>query len=336
MGDHRYGRMASARWLAVTAAVTLIALAGCTFPHLVTFPFRRSPNPSVTAPPAGGLLLWLEGDTSLVLDGAGRVARWNDVRGPGRAVVPLFGFSGTSVTTTFATPSGPRRRVGLRCAAEPVRCAYAGDLRIRPPPFNLTGTPYSILAVVVRRPGPRLNNYFLMSFGSGCQVRFGGTGCTANTVLHLGWLWDSTIRHSHYDFDVNSFVLRPSEEPTLIVAQSGPRGGMDVASLGAAYCSFRLQQPSRSRAAERRGQQPTADRRHALFRWRPGCAGLVLHRRYLCAPDLQPRALAHRARTGFGLSSQQIRAALSLPQRSGFGVRRMRRIIASCYGSSDA
>ena len=233
-GDHRCFRMAASPRLAVIAAAALIALAGCTLPHLIVFPFRLTANPSVIAPPAGGLLLWLEGDTSLVLDGTGRVARWNDVRGAGRAVVPLFGFSGAPVTTTFATPSGSRRRVGLRCAAAPGRCAYAGDLRIRPPPFNLTGTPYSILAVVVRRPGPRLNNYFLMSFGSGCQVRFGGTGCTANTVFHLGWLLDSVIRHSHYDFDVDSFVLRPAEEPTLIVAQSGPRGGMDVASLGAA------------------------------------------------------------------------------------------------------
>jgi hypothetical protein len=57
----------------------------------------------------------------------------------------------------------------------------------------------------------------------------GGTGCTANTVLHLGWWWDSIIRYSHYDFDVDSFV----EEPVLIVAQSGPRRGMDVASLDA-------------------------------------------------------------------------------------------------------
>ena len=51
------------------------------------------------------------------------------------------------------------------------------------------------------------------------------------------WLvWDSIIRHSHYDFDVDSFVLRPAEEPVLIVPQSGPRGGMDVAGLGAFAC----------------------------------------------------------------------------------------------------
>ena len=187
-------------------------------------------------PPSRGLLLWLEGDGSLVLDGAGRVARWNDLLfGRDRAVMPLFGFRGTPVTRTFATPDGPRQHVGLRCAAETGRCAYTPrDFGPRPPPLNLTGVPYSILAVVVRRPGPRFDNYFLMTSGTGCQSAFGGTGCTANTVLHLGWLWDSLIRHSHYDFDVNSFVLRPAEEPTLIVAQSGPRGGMDVASLGAA------------------------------------------------------------------------------------------------------
>jgi hypothetical protein len=168
-------------------------------------------------------------------DGAGRVARWNDGRGRDRAAVPLLGFRGMPVTATFATPFGPRPHVGVRCAADGGRCAYAArDFRPGAPPLNLTGIPYSILAVVVRRPGPRFNNYFLMTSGTGCQVDFGGTGCTAGTVLHLGWLFDSVIRHSHYDFDVDSFVLRPAEEPTLIVAQSGPRGGMDVASLGAA------------------------------------------------------------------------------------------------------
>ena len=94
--DHRYRRMASARWLAVTAAVVLIALAGCAFPHLVTFPFRHPPIPEWPFPPSRGLLLWLEGDGSFVLDGAGRVARWNDrLFGRNRAVMPLLGFRGT-------------------------------------------------------------------------------------------------------------------------------------------------------------------------------------------------------------------------------------------------
>jgi hypothetical protein len=226
--------MTSALWLAVTAALILIALAGC-IRHLVTGPFRHPPDPSVALPPRSGLMLWLEGDGSFVLDGTGRVARWNDLLfGRNRAVMPLFGFRGTPVTRTFATPDGPRQHVGLRCAADAGRCAYAPrDFGPSPPPLNLTGVPYSILAVVVRRPGPRFDNYFLMTSGTGCQVAFGGTGCTANTVLHLGWWWDSTIRHSHYDFDVDSFMLWPAEEPVLVVAQSGPRGGMDVASLGA-------------------------------------------------------------------------------------------------------
>jgi len=216
--------------------MALIALAGCTLPRLVTFPFRLTPDERAATPPNRGLMLWLEGDGSMEFDGAGRVVRWNDMlRGRNRAVLPMLGFRGRPVTTTFATPYGPRQHVGLRCAAEAGRCAYTPrDFTPSPPPLNLTGVPYSILAVVVRGPGPRLNNYFLMTSGTGCNIDFGGTGCTANSVLHLGWLWDGTIRHSHYDFDIDSLALRPAEEPTLIVAQSGPRGGMDVASLGAA------------------------------------------------------------------------------------------------------
>jgi len=235
--------MAPAPWRAVIAALALSALAGCALPlpHLVTFPFRSTPDERAATPPNRGLLLWLEGDQQMDLDSAGRVAQWNDMlRGRNRAVLPMFGFSGTPVTRTFTTPYGPRQHVGLRCAADAGRCAYTPrDVTPRPPPLNLTGTAYSILAVVVRRPGPRFDNYFVMSSGTGCT--FHGTGCTANTVLHLGWVWDTKIRHGHYDFDVDSSALRPwpAEAPTLIVAQSGPRG-MDVASLiaGTAHSGF--------------------------------------------------------------------------------------------------
>jgi hypothetical protein len=103
-GDHRFGRMTSAPWLAVTAAVTLIALAGCGLVHEVTGPFRHPPIPEWPCPQKR-LMLWLEGGGSLV----------------------------------------------------------------------------------VRRPGPRFDNYFQMTCGTGSQIGAGGTGCTANTVLHLGW-----------------------------------------------------------------------------------------------------------------------------------------------------
>jgi hypothetical protein len=102
------------------------------------------------------------------------------------------------------------------------------------PTLTLAATPYSILALEVRRPDPRSDNYFLMTTGAGCQAAFGGTGCTANSVLHLGWTLDTLMRHGHYDFDVTSLVARRVEEPVLVVAQSGPRGGLDVASLGVA------------------------------------------------------------------------------------------------------
>lgn len=231
--DPRCGRRKAAPALAAAAAA-LVALAGCALPHLITFPFGATPAANAIAPPANGLLLWLEGDGSLVLNAAGRVARWNDRRGGGRAALAQFGFMGSPVTMTFATPSGPRPHTGLRCAADSGRCAYwARDLRPGVPPLTLTATPYSILALVVRRPGPRYNNYFLMTTGTGCQAAFGGTGCTGGTVLHLGWFYDSLNYHGQYDYDVESFVLRPSEQPVLIVAQSGPRGGLDVASLGA-------------------------------------------------------------------------------------------------------
>ncbi|WP_156936903.1 hypothetical protein [Bradyrhizobium sp. WSM2254] len=213
-GDHRCGRTTVASWLAAAAA--LVALAGCALPHLITFPFRQpAPAANAGAPPSGGLLLWLEGDGSLALDGAGRVARWNDMRGGDRAALAQLGFEGSPVTMTFTTPTGPRSHAGVRCAADSGRCAYwARDFRAGVPPLSLTGIPYSILAVVVRRPGPRLNNYFLMTSGTGCQAAFGGTGCTGGTVLHLGWLFDSVIRHSHYDFDVDSFATIPAEEPS--------------------------------------------------------------------------------------------------------------------------
>jgi len=55
--------------------MALIALAGCTLPHLVTFPFRLTPDERAATPPNRGLMLWLEGDGSMELDGAGRVAR---------------------------------------------------------------------------------------------------------------------------------------------------------------------------------------------------------------------------------------------------------------------
>lgn len=232
--DHRCGRRTPTPWLAAAAA--LIALAGCTLPlpHFITFPFAATPAANTSAPPLGGLLLWLEGDGSLVLDAVGRVARWNDMRGSTRAALPQLGFKGSPVTTTFTTPSGSRSHTGLRCAAGSGRCAYwARDFRPGVPPLTLTSTPYSILALVVERSGSPIDNYFLMTTGTGCQAAFGGTGCAANSVLHLGWTTDNLMRHGHYDFDVTSLVAKRVEVPILIVAQSGPRGGLDVASLGA-------------------------------------------------------------------------------------------------------
>ncbi|MDH2403462.1 hypothetical protein QCM77_26430 [Bradyrhizobium sp. SSUT18] len=82
-----------APWLVTAAA--LIAIAGCTLPHLVTFPLGATPAANAGAPPLPGLLLWLEGDGSLALDAAGRVARWNDVRGSVRAALAQLDFKGS-------------------------------------------------------------------------------------------------------------------------------------------------------------------------------------------------------------------------------------------------
>src|SRR4030095_8071778 len=117
VGDRRCADVARGRWLAASAAVALTALAACALPHATVFPFRFTADPRVGAPPMRGLLLWLGGDDSLVRDRSGRGARWADARGQDRAVVQHSGFTGTRVSATFATPSGPVRHMGLRCAA---------------------------------------------------------------------------------------------------------------------------------------------------------------------------------------------------------------------------
>ncbi len=157
-------------------------------------------------PPDRGLELWLEGEM-LTPDGSGRVPRWPDMRGTreARAWVQRNGsvMDGTVATATVRNPAGQSRVVrGLRCASSP-RCSYALAVAAGGPPRRdvLTGRPYAILAVV-RRAGSRGDNYVVMTDGTGCAPLAGGTGCTGNTALHLGWSGNETLRLGQYDNDV--------------------------------------------------------------------------------------------------------------------------------------
>ena len=222
-----------ARASCVLAAALL--LSGCTLIHAVRQPPHFAATPASTgSPPVSGLLLWLEGASSIETDSAGRVTRWRDGLVGARVAVPQFGFSGTVITATIPTPNGPNTVSGLHCANTPSRCAYAiREANSARPPVSLGETSYSIFAVV-RRVNDRRDNYFVMTSGSGCQVWAGGTGCAANSALHLGWIASESIRHGHYDNDVDLGPMSRRGATTfpvsLIVAQSGPMF-MDVALL---------------------------------------------------------------------------------------------------------
>jgi hypothetical protein len=196
------------RLLNALVCLGLAAMPACGWPlgPRPTRPFFTDFRPfNDPRPPQEGLVLWIEGD-ALTGDPTGRVAAWPDMRpstGGLRAWRAADGTiqAGTIVATTLRTPVGLSRSArALRCATGP-RCSYtlndaAGAIRRD----LLTGRPYAILAVV-RRAGARGDNYVVMTEGLGCIPSAGGTGCTTNTALHLGWSGERTLRLGHYDND---------------------------------------------------------------------------------------------------------------------------------------
>ena len=208
----------------------LVLSASCVLSHHARLvgPFTALPPGSL--PPQPGLFLWLEGNApgggSLLVTGlhTSGVTSWSDVRG-GAGIV-RFSLEGVRVTVPVTTPAGVSfSAFALHCGdpGDPaVRCSYVSPVA----PGALDGTPYTVLAVV-RRQSSRGDNYFLMTEGHGCNPAFGGTGCDADSALHLGWSGDDTLRLGQYDHDV---VLAPVPTFTtpaplsLIFASSGPSG----------------------------------------------------------------------------------------------------------------
>lgn len=220
------------RGFSILVAAIFVSGSSCSLQHAYyPYPlhFRAAPDPSVGEPPAEGLLLWLEGDRStLATNSAGAVVSWRDQRGNGRALVPLFGSTGRLVTATLRASGGDRPVFGLSCGDSTFRCAYeVTDPGVRRS-LTLDDTPYTIVAVV-RRANDRRDNYFIMSAGQGCQTWAGGTGCTPGSVLHVGWLSGDSLRHGHYDNDVD--ITHYNEPNLLFSVMSGP-SGMDITALG--------------------------------------------------------------------------------------------------------
>jgi hypothetical protein len=192
-------------WARICVAVTAVLLAGCPLHHEEAPPYPVHPDRSVTAPPQDDLMLWIEADDPQTaqptqqLDANGRVSQWNDQRGADRAVVALAGFAQSPMRLGLTVAGGARRDVvalSCRSAAGQI-CGYGYS---GPNPHALDGTGHSIFGVV-RRDSGRGDNYFLMTTGSGCSALFGGTGCTSNTALHLGWSGGTTARLGQYDND---------------------------------------------------------------------------------------------------------------------------------------
>jgi hypothetical protein len=210
-------RALSRIFVAIAAAVALMT--GCTLTHRPTATFNAQPQ-SQAAPPPDGLLLWLEPDPpqggfNLQRDAEGKVGRWNDHRGDGRAVVALPGFAQAPRVIRLTVPATPAVSdvTVLSCRARGEQaCAYAYS---GPGEGDLAGNPYMIFGVV-QRASDRGDNYFVMTTGSGCSALFGGTGCTNNTALHLGWSGGTTLRLGQYG---NDAVLdgTPAFDPANIV-----------------------------------------------------------------------------------------------------------------------
>jgi len=179
---------------------------GCIIFHATRVPPPFPPTFTPAAePPQGSLLLWLAAGApdTLQVDGQGRVTRWNDHRFPNRAVVAQLQFFGRAKSVLVRPPGGALREVrALSCGSQSdSRCSYGlVDPTAPRGALSLDGTPYSLFAVVQRNSN-RGDNYFVMTTGTGCQASAGGTGCSSNSALHLGWSGGRTVRLGQYDND---------------------------------------------------------------------------------------------------------------------------------------
>jgi hypothetical protein len=198
----------SRRLVSVLVSLGFVVMPACGWPlgprpqHPYFLDFRPYADPQ---PPQRGLALWVEGD-SLTPDTAGNVRTWPDMRGGGTVLRAWTAGDGTTMPGTIAsatlrTPAGLSRMLrGLQCTASP-RCSYVlADGAGRPRRDLLTGSPYAILTVV-RRAGPRGDNYVVMTDGTGCDP-VTGIRCTDNTALHLGWSGEDVLRLGQYGNDV--------------------------------------------------------------------------------------------------------------------------------------
>jgi hypothetical protein len=250
-------RVASVRAkLLLVVLIGLISVAGNCPP-----PRGRQPNffpriralPMPDQPPTSGLLLWLEGGRSYLrhrVEGGESVPAepghtvysWRDVRWtpdthglyPTAFNSGFFEgsdrFEGQVVDVTLTGADTVTRAVrALRCgtpndANTAVRCSY---LILRALPTRLNGIDYTILAVV-RRISGRGSNYFIMTDAGGSCSLAGGTGCAANSALHLGWAGETTARLGQYynDSDLEAVPSFNSNSPpvSLFVARVGAMG----------------------------------------------------------------------------------------------------------------
>ena len=237
----------SRRTLSVLVSLGFVVMPACGWPLRPRTPpyfndFRAFTDPQ---PPQRGLELWVEGD-SLTPNGAGRVVTWPDMRG-GAATLRAWTagngtvMAGTIASATLRTPPGLSRMLrGLQCGPAP-RCSYFfADGAGRARRDVLTGRPYAILAVV-RRDGPRGDNYVVMTDGTGCDT-ITGIGCAGNTALHLGWSGERTIRLGQYgnDADFDGVTAFNAAAPALSILEGrSDSSGKRVALLEPLFDSSR-------------------------------------------------------------------------------------------------
>jgi hypothetical protein len=236
---------------AILTALVLIPLGACGLFHAtIRSPhFTESPDPTVGTPPLDNLFLWLEfGEETMSLSPSGFVTTWRDARSPDRMAVGTLPFLGSPVTASLRSPSFGTidTFTGLRCTSAPGQCSYTiRDPALQTPP-SLDGLRYTIFAVV-RPANERGDNYVVMTGGTGCNPRFGGTGCGRDSALHIGWSGPRTVRHGHYDDDAFAETRSVTAGVALITGRF-QSGALDIGLLDSVNNVFLTKAPALSLA----------------------------------------------------------------------------------------